>query len=933
AIMPSPVCLISLPPYPTRASRTMRLWARTTCWATASPLVWVRSVEPTMSVNKTVTNSDSPTMTAELKGEQIVIKFQFPRGDNRFVDTVSRVKTLSGRRFDKSIPGWTVPLGDETVDHLKEWGFRFNRALNTWLDGQREVTPVSIDLPGLRPFQLEGIAFVESRNGRALIGDEMGTGKTCQALSYLQLHPELRPAILLVPASVKLNWQREIAMWMSTGVRTAIISGHKVKKKALTSKDLIIINYDILKHWREALQSIGPRALVIDECFPAGTMISTPSGSVNISDIKSGDIVMSAIGPCKVRNVISRFSSNLITLNLSNGDQIRCTANHPIFTDNGWLPANLCIKRKVFSSVDIYDILDSTITYKPNRGKYETTKKNKTLSALRRLLHYQKRPIPNKEILQHLLLSKMENVTTRNQKENVYQRALNENFQSQERNKKPRRFRIYDKAQSGNKTRSNEKNQGALGKIWPSFISSTFARWQRKTFAITTKNIVGSIRPGMENRICSQDQEASGLRVSYKLQTRYSQSKNKDGYRSRRLDTSNARREEKRQEKNRSFDGIWVDSITFPKPRNHRLPSVGIKRDPIQVFNLEIEGHPSYFANGILVHNCQMIKNKNQRSDATFKLGKDIECILGLSGTPIDNQPIEFYNILKLIRPTLFPSKWSYAHDFCDAKHNGFAWDFTGASNIDKLYKIVQRVMIRRKKIDVLPELPPIVRSVIPMEIDNRTAYNKVADQVVQELKTKELENPDRQSMNALAMVLFERLKQAAVDGKMEFAINWIQDYIDAGEKLIVFAWHKKTVADLLKHFGDIAVSTRGANTPTKRQEAVDRFQLDPAVRLFIGNLKRDGVGHNLTAASATCHVELGWTSALHDQAEARPHRIGQEADSVNAYYLLAVDTVEEDVAAIIDHKRKVLGQILDGEEAQADAVLTTLLKKVLKRK
>ncbi len=585
------------------------------------------------------TRNDRPAeyKTAELKGDTITLKFGFPKGDKRFFDCVSQVKTLAGRRFDKSLPGWTAPLGDDTVELLGQWGFTFDANLKKWVASQEIGTLDSdLDIPGIKlqpyPFQRQGVAFLENHGGRALIGDEMGLGKTGQALMWLQLHPEIRPALVVVPANLKVNWAREVDKWMTFGTRTAVVSGRKPKK--LTKASF----------------------------------------------------------------------------------------------------------------------------------------KNKTPDEAARI------------------------------------------------------------------TRNHEK---AMTKY---------------------------------NRTADAARNADIIIVNYDIL--------KD----------------------------WV-----PVLRKLRLKSV-------------------------IIDECQMIKNsaqKTQRTKAVFDIVEGVPSVIGLSGTPIENRPIEFYNIISLIRPTLFPSRMKYGTRFCGATHNGFGWDFGGATNKDELHEIVQRIMIRRKKAEVLPELPEKVRTVIPLEIKNRAKYDRVKDEVYAALLGKLTEEQTKarkegrrakDPMKARAMVEYEKLKQAAVEGKMDDAVDWIRNFLDQDEKLVVFAVHKATVERLEKEFGEIAVSTAHSSTPAARQAAVDAFQGDPAIRLFIGQVRRDGSGITLHAASSTATLELDWNPMKHAQAEDRVHRIGQEADSVNAYYLLAANTVEEDIAELLDKKLQNITAIMDGEEVEDYELVGALL-------
>ena len=116
-----------------------------------------------------------------------------------------------------------------------------------------------------------------------------------------------------------------------------------------------------------------------------------------------------------------------------------------------------------------------------------------------------------------------------------------------------------------------------------------------------------------------------------------------------------------------------------------------------------------------------------------------------------------------------------------------------------------------------------------------------------------------------------------------------------------------------MSEFSDCAVKIDGSVSSEKRQTAVDAFQNDPNVRLFIGNIQAAGVGITLTAASNVVFLELGWNPAIHEQAEDRCHRIGQE-DSVNVWYMLAEKTIDASIAGMLENKREVIDQITEEE-------------------
>jgi superfamily II DNA or RNA helicase len=328
-----------------------------------------------------------------------------------------------------------------------------------------------------------------------------------------------------------------------------------------------------------------------------------------------------------------------------------------------------------------------------------------------------------------------------------------------------------------------------------------------------------------------------------------------------------------------------------------------------------------------LVRGTALVNNRYQ------KVAEPVKHIIAMSGTPIVNRPAEFYNTINLIRPELFPSWYAFTNRYCQVKAGwGGHRDISGSANEKELHeKLVSTIMLRRLKSEVLTELSPKVRTVLPMEIINRREYARAEADFLSWLAEKEGSAAAEKAAQAEALVFINKMKQLTAYGKLDAINSWIQDVLDQGEKLIVFAVHHAMVDAIMAKFGDIAVKLTGKESQEQRQEAVDGFQNNDNIRLFVGNIKAAGVGITLTAATYVAFTELGWTPGEHDQAEDRAHRIGQ-LGSVNVYYLIAANTIEEEIATLIDKKRQVLTQVLDGKETKRGEMLKELLNGMRRR-
>lgn len=329
-----------------------------------------------------------------------------------------------------------------------------------------------------------------------------------------------------------------------------------------------------------------------------------------------------------------------------------------------------------------------------------------------------------------------------------------------------------------------------------------------------------------------------------------------------------------------------------------------------------------------ILDECHYIKNtKAKRSKSTRSLCRKIPKRIALSGTPIINRPFEFYNTLRLIRPKLFPSFWDFVNRYCGARYTRYGWDFSGATNSKKLNKILRRkIMIRRLKKNVLTQLPKKIRSIVPLEINNKKEYDLLLNDFPAWLRKYRPEKY-KKAMKARSLSKIEYLKQVSVEGKMDQTLEWIDDFIQSGQKLVVLASHRKALKIIYKKFKSVSVL---ATNPSTRQKVIEKFQNDKEVKLFLC-ITKVAVGFNLTAASNVAIIEFGWNPAEMDQGEDRTHRIGQKRQ-VTIWYLVGKDTIDEDIINLIDKKRRVLERVLEGSVQKDISIVSDLIKMYKKR-
>ena len=319
-----------------------------------------------------------------------------------------------------------------------------------------------------------------------------------------------------------------------------------------------------------------------------------------------------------------------------------------------------------------------------------------------------------------------------------------------------------------------------------------------------------------------------------------------------------------------------------------------------------------------------------KRTKAVTKLAQGIPHVIGLSGTPVLNCPVEFFPMLNMVSPKDFPSYWNYAMKFCGPKRGwkGRGWDFSGHSNEEELFGLVSQHMIRRKKQDVLTELPPKQITVLQFGLDNPNEYKQAKEEFLRWYKAKKGKLAADRAARAEAVVRLGALRRVAAMGRLWAVVEWVEDFLATTDaKLVLFCRHREVIESLPKHWKKFTACGRGGGLGGTNEDVI-RFQTDPKCRLFLGTIKADGQAITLTASSTVGFVEMGWNPADHDQAADRVHRIGQTSDSVNIYYFLSAGTVDEQVWELVESKRKVIDRVVDGEVC-ASVSLTDFLNKL----
>ena len=306
--------------------------------------------------------------------------------------------------------------------------------------------------------------------------------------------------------------------------------------------------------------------MIVDECFPGETLIQTSAGNKRIDKIKDGELIYNATGEGTVRSVFSKTVYETISVRLSNGTVFECTKDHPIFTHLGWRPA----------------------------GSLERGQKLFCREELRALW-------AGDEAVNHQLHSRRGYAGGGDAfSEEAFLREL-------------LRKEIEQPDAQGGVEAENASNV----KAYRSQAES--ARRQREGFDSYRKNDAQQTSVRLDSMLCVENTEKAGARLSAPLQAGFGPTNNEAMFGIGRGESWSSESAGSRSKERRIIERAWVESL-----QTNKYPGGKI------VFNLRVSGHPSYFANGILVHNCHA---KRAQTIEFIKNNPEIK-VIGLSATP-----------------------------------------------------------------------------------------------------------------------------------------------------------------------------------------------------------------------------------------------------------------------------------------------------------
>lgn len=403
-----------------------------------------------------------------------------------------------------------------------------------------------------------------------------------------------------------------------------------------------------------------------------------------------------------------------------------------------------------------------------------------------------------------------------------------------------------------------------------------------------------------------------------------------------------------KKEYNRFFPERIVEVVkdrkTIPMFGTYDVVVVGYPN--ITAWEKQLCNHNSYVFDES--HYCKSPDAQRTKSAKKMTKSNKSAVVLCLTGTPVTNRPAEYAPQLDILgQLDKFGGLWGFYRRYCGAHKDKWGqWHLEGHSNLEELNEKLRSICyIRRTKDQVMSDLPPVVHA--PITVEGSPAvmkeYAKAQADIVAYLieRAKQIAKELGLPIGAAAvsarlkaeanehLVKMSVLRKIAARAKMPVVEEWIKERVDQGRKVVVAAHHRDIVDEITNRFGGLKI--QGGMDVNDVEDAKHKFQTLPCDQapVIVLSIQAAKTGHTLTASQEVLFVELPWTPADVDQTYSRCHRLGQ-LGSVTSTYMMTSGTIDEDIYALIEQKRKIVNVATEGDIVFDDNDASNIIFKLI---
>jgi SNF2 family DNA or RNA helicase len=313
------------------------------------------------------------------------------------------------------------------------------------------------------------------------------------------------------------------------------------------------------------------------------------------------------------------------------------------------------------------------------------------------------------------------------------------------------------------------------------------------------------------------------------------------------------------------------------------------------------------------------------RTKLVNSFSKSCERVWLLTGTPMTNRPMNYFNLLALIESPVAQNWLAYAIRYCQGYQftagTRKIWNVTGASNLEELRDRTSRQFLRRLKTEVL-DLPEKIITPVYLRLNS-----KLYEGLMGEYYDWYNKNPDESTSLTVQFSKLMKVRQVIAEEKIKDTIELAENILEQDKKVIIFTNFTETLNKIVEHFGKQSVKLDGSTSKPQRQYAIDEFQNNEKIKVFVGNIRAAGTGITLTAAEAVIMNDLSFVPGDLSQAEDRAYRYGQK-NSVSVYYPIFINSIESIIYDMINQKKLNINTVMgDDLEDKGDFVANIMNK------